>query len=763
MDKSDFANRLAARLIKQLRAGTVPWQQDWAAGQILTPYNPTTGNRYRGVNVLALMVTGRDDPRWMTYRQAQAQGWQVRAGEKGTQIQHWIWEEARPRLGTDSKPELDNAGKPIKDMVRLSRPKVMVAAVFNAKQIDGISELEPARLLEWDPIEKAEMLLAASEAKIEHSQSGGAFYRLLSDTIHLPSRERFENAAGYYAAALHELGHWTGHSARLNRDLGHPFGSEGYAREELRAEIASLILGSELGLGYDPGQHAGYVDHWVKILTDTPTEILYAAADAEKISEYVLGLEQKREVSQTQEATTVREEIPYADRTYLAVPYEERNEAKKAIGAIWDPVKKAWYVGPRVDPEKMAKWIIRDRQAVPLDPRAEFAEVLRSIGGIVEGEHPIMDGKGHRLGTEKDKRGEAAIFYRAYLDGVPNGYAENNRTKEVKRWKARGQGLSAEQRSELLADVEKKRHERHRQEQERFEATANRLVNEIQSLSLSGVEKTSYHEAKGIEPLAGAPVRHGDLLVPGYDLEGKLWTIQYIKEDGTKRFAKDSRKHGCFHVVGAANAAEGLQKLANSPVIAIAEGYATAATVAKYGNVPAVAAFDSGNLLAVATALHERWPDKGIVIAGDDDHKLENNPGRAKASEAAQAMGGIAVFPNSSVEQREKGMTDFNDLSLENAALVAAQFQEVLKRMKEQGRENEFGREMEKGILCMDGWAGRIEKRCLIVKETAKRLLIRMEEDCMMRGGRWKRKGEEVYVPKYAVERGREQSMEASV
>jgi putative DNA primase/helicase len=113
--------------------------------------------------------------------------------------------------------------------------------------------------------------------------------------------------------------------------------------------------------------------------------------------------------------------------------------------------------------------------------------------------------------------------------------------------------------------------------------------------------------------------------VAGYDVEGKLWTIQYIKEDGTKRFAKDSRKHGCFHVVGVANSIEGLQKLGNSPVIAIAEGYATAATVAKYGNVPAVAAFDSGNL--------------------DDDHKLENNPGRVKALEAAAAVNGMAIFP----------------------------------------------------------------------------------------------------------------------
>jgi putative DNA primase/helicase len=97
MDKSDFAKRLANKLIEQLKAGTAPWQQPWEAGQMASPYNSTTGNRYRGVNILALMASDYADPRWMTYKQAQAQGWQVRAGEKGTQIQHWIWEEARPR------------------------------------------------------------------------------------------------------------------------------------------------------------------------------------------------------------------------------------------------------------------------------------------------------------------------------------------------------------------------------------------------------------------------------------------------------------------------------------------------------------------------------------------------------------------------------------------------------------------------------------------------------------------------------------------
>jgi putative DNA primase/helicase len=80
----------------------------------------------------------------------------------------------------------------------------------------------------------------------------------------------------------------------LNRDLNHPFGSHGYAREELRAEIASMIVGSELGIGYDPGQHAAYAASRVSILKDQPLEISRAAADAEKIQSYLFTLRQHR-------------------------------------------------------------------------------------------------------------------------------------------------------------------------------------------------------------------------------------------------------------------------------------------------------------------------------------------------------------------------------------------------------------------------------------------------------------------------------------
>ena len=671
MNTSDFAQRLADKLIAQLKEGTAPWQKPWLEGQSFGPYNPTTGNRYRGINILALISTDFNDPRWMTYKQAQAQGWQVRGGERSTQIQHWIWEEERVRIGRDGQPVLDSQKKAIKDLVRLERPKVITAAVFNAEQIDGIPTLEPERTYDWNPVEQAEKLLYASGAKIEHSPNGGAYYRLSTDTIRLPAPDRFARPSDYYATALHELGHWTGHPDRLDRDLSSPFGSEGYAREELRAEIASLILGSELGIGYDPNRHAGYVDHWVQILTDTPKEILYAAADAERISDYILTIEQKKEIRHTQEVGVMRKDIPHAERTYLAVPYAERHEAK-ALGARWDAVKKAWYVGSEADREKIAKWEPKHQPAPTLDPRAEFAAVLREIGAVVEGEHPIMNGEAQRIPATNDKRGELTIFYVAHDDGVANGYAENNRTKQVIRWKATGQHLSPEAKADLAAQAEQKRYLRKQAEQELYEATAKRLVEELR-INNSGVKQTEYHKAKQIEATPGAPSRNGDVLVPGYDVDGKLWTIQYIKEDGTKRFAKDSRKHGCFHVVGAPNGAAALQKIAMSPVVVIAEGYATAATLAEHGKVPTLAAYDSGNLLSVATSIRERWPDKAIVIAGDDDHRIENNPGRDKAQAAAEAVAGVAIFPNFTAEQRAQGFTDFNDLGTQNPELISKQ------------------------------------------------------------------------------------------
>lgn len=116
------------------------------------------------------------------------------------------------------------------------------------------------------------------------------------DFIVLPPKERFFGQGEYYAVALHELGHWTGHADRLNRDMGGRFGDSSYAREELRAEISSMMMSRELGLPHNPDRHAGYVGDWVKVLTEEPMEILKASQDAAKIKEFIFSFEKQIEI-----------------------------------------------------------------------------------------------------------------------------------------------------------------------------------------------------------------------------------------------------------------------------------------------------------------------------------------------------------------------------------------------------------------------------------------------------------------------------------
>ena len=217
--KKPFHETVAEKLIEQLEQGTAPWQKPWNPGESgsFLPYNPVTGNRYKGINSLHLLSQDRDDQRWMTYKQAAEVGAQVRKGEKSTGIQYWKFTEEHIKKDDDGKPVLDGEGNPVKMVVKLERPRAFFATVFNAEQIDGLPPLQKKEQT-WNPIERAEGILTASGA---HSSHGGnrAFYRPTTDSIHLPDKSQFPNAENYYATALHELGHWTGHEDRLDRDL----------------------------------------------------------------------------------------------------------------------------------------------------------------------------------------------------------------------------------------------------------------------------------------------------------------------------------------------------------------------------------------------------------------------------------------------------------------------------------------------------------------------------------------------------------------
>lgn len=370
--KKEFYQKITDQIIEQLEQGTAPWQKPWSAvGLSGRPKNIISGRNYRGINTLILSMAnernGWNDPRWLTWNQAQKIGANIRKGEKSIPIQFWKFSETEAMKDENGKPVLDENGKQKLVRYHLERPLCMMFNVFNAQQCDGIPPLEITKIKqEWEILEEAEGILKESGAVIEHHLQDSAFYRVKDDKICLPERKQFPNEQTYYSTALHELGHWTGHESRLNRNLllPNPFGSMEYAKEELRAEISSMFLSGELGILHETESHSSYVKSWLKALKDDPKEIFAAAADAEKIADYILSfslakqeelVDDKKENRLIDEAIA-RVEAEKKERVYLDVIYAERNEIKH-LGAKWDKQAKSWYVPGGVDPEPFQKWL----------------------------------------------------------------------------------------------------------------------------------------------------------------------------------------------------------------------------------------------------------------------------------------------------------------------------------------------------------------------------------------------------------------------
>ena len=302
-DKVDPVQVLADRLIEQMKTNTAPWQKPWESSNPGHPYNAINIQPYRGYNNLALITSGYDDPRWLTFKQAQDLGCNVKKGEKGTPLMFYNFVEEKARRDESGQLVKDANGKTIKDKAQRERPIVRTFYVFNAEQIDGLPPLELRKVNVIEVNQRAEDLLKASGADINHKQGNRAYYSPMDDHIVLPLKEQFKSAEHYYSTALHELGHWSGHENRLNRELLNTFDSPDYAREELRAEISSMLVSQELGIRHDPSNHVAYTQHWIKALEDNPKEVLYAARDAQKIFEYVMQYD--REYSQAKNTTAV--------------------------------------------------------------------------------------------------------------------------------------------------------------------------------------------------------------------------------------------------------------------------------------------------------------------------------------------------------------------------------------------------------------------------------------------------------------------------
>lgn len=287
--KRDYRQEVTNQIIEMMEKGTAPWQKPWEPGDLQLPFNPTTEKAYRGGNALHLMAVAArksfDDPRWLTYKQAHEQGWQVKQGEKGSQIEFWQFRD--PTRNESDKSEANKYDGPLR----------RVFTVFNARQIDGIPAHEPPKRPEWQIAETGESILQNSGARLTHDQHDRAFYSRSQDAIHLPDKAAFKSAADYYGTALHELAHWSGHPSRLNRETlneSYRFGDPSYAKEELRAELTSVFLAAERGIPHNPEQHAAYVGSWIQTLRNDKNEIFRAAKDAHKAADFLLDLDKSK-------------------------------------------------------------------------------------------------------------------------------------------------------------------------------------------------------------------------------------------------------------------------------------------------------------------------------------------------------------------------------------------------------------------------------------------------------------------------------------
>ena len=304
MKHDEYHRQFADTIIEQIRLGTAPWQKPWQPGERVMPRNLDTDRSYRGGNSLHLAAMqqehGYGEVHWGTYRQIQKQGGQVRKGERGTRILSFQDKKRIAVTDERGRPKRNAEGKKLYRYEKLKTPYVRQYTVFNAEQANGLPErANPSPEPLWKVHQGAERVMEDSGVPVRHVQGDRAYYHMKRDEIVLPKRGQFPSANHYYQTALHELGHSTGHKDRMNREtliegIDGGFGSPQYAREELRAEISAMMTGERVGVGHDPGRGAAYVEGWIQALEEDPREIRRAAADAQKISDFVLVRHRER-------------------------------------------------------------------------------------------------------------------------------------------------------------------------------------------------------------------------------------------------------------------------------------------------------------------------------------------------------------------------------------------------------------------------------------------------------------------------------------
>ena len=294
--KLDLYTRVTNKILADLEQGELTWLKPWQGGQvgsrIARPLR-SNGEPYQGINVLLLWTAALEQgfaaSTWMTFKQAHDFGGHVKKGEKGSMV---VYANTLTKTETNAETGEEEAH---------SIPFMKSYTVFNVEQIDGLPEQYtalPAQSLVNVPDRDAALDLFFQNTGVTIRESGDiAAYSEALDLIRMPPMQAFKDCENFYATLAHEMTHATKHPTRLNRDCGGvKFGDEGYAKEELVAELGAAFLCADLGITPETREdHAAYIASWLTALKNDKRFIFSAAAHAQRAVDYLNACQMKEQ------------------------------------------------------------------------------------------------------------------------------------------------------------------------------------------------------------------------------------------------------------------------------------------------------------------------------------------------------------------------------------------------------------------------------------------------------------------------------------
>lgn len=374
------------------------------------------------------------------------------------------------------------------------------------------------------------------------------------------------------------------------------------------------------------------------------------------------------------------------ERTRLSIPFDDRQRAIRAAGKLADgsnaldyvKEEKVWYAQPGANLSRLKEWIFDPNKVIeepPLDIQAiedEFTAWLEERGAVIK--DPIeFDGQKHYVDTVDGKAGSRKGVYAAFLDGRPAGwYRDYKNGGEIQKWVSTGAAPNPEQMAMLRADAAARREQRAAAQADKFDQTANRLMEEYNRLP-DATGDLAYLKNKQVIAANGLKAdERGNVVIPLFNADGEFRTLERIWADGSKHLEKDGQAWGSFFVVGG--------QLKDGDNLLYAEGYATAASISEAINQPVIMTVNAGNMVEVAGRLKDTFPNSTHYFLADNDIYKDENVGLEKATEAAELTAGHVLVP--AFSNPKEGLTDYNDLHVsEGLEQVRLQVEGAINQM----------------------------------------------------------------------------------